>query len=76
MKKIINRIVNHICIRNSEYSGSINAKILSAALTNQEAFSEFKNYCNGKSVVVCGAGPTLQKYKPIKEKREIIQWDS
>lgn len=44
----------------------INTQSVSAALLHQKTFLPYKNYCKGeKAVVVCGAGPTLQEYKPI-----------
>lgn len=44
-----------------------NAKVLSTALLHQKTFLPYKNYCKGeKELVVCGAGPTLQQYQPIK----------
>lgn len=33
---------------------------------HQKTFPQFKNSLVGKKLVVCGAGPTLQKYQPIE----------
>lgn len=42
------------------------ALTVSAAQLHQRTFLPYKNYCCGeKDVVVCGAGPSLQKYQPI-----------
>jgi hypothetical protein len=39
---------------------------VAAAKINGETFGPYKNYCKGeRDIVVCGAGPTLQNYKPI-----------
>lgn len=44
----------------------INTKNISAAILHQQTFPQFKNLCRGEQpVVVCGAGPSLQNYKPI-----------
>lgn len=43
------------------------SKFISSALINQSTFSPFKNFCKGKKVVICGAGPSLQNYSPIKD---------
>lgn len=43
-----------------------NAMSVSAAMLNHETFAALRNLCAGKDVVVCGAGPTLQKYQPIE----------
>ncbi|MCB7320969.1 hypothetical protein [Lacrimispora sp. 210928-DFI.3.58] len=43
------------------------ALIVSAAQLHQKTFLPYKNYCHGeRDVVVCGAGPSLQKYQPIE----------
>lgn len=43
------------------------AVTVSAAAIHRETFLPYKNYCKGeKDIVVCGAGPTLQKYQPIE----------
>lgn len=38
---------------------------LAACRTNRETFLPFKNYCKGKKLVICGAGPTLADFNPI-----------
>ncbi len=42
-----------------------NAMSNAGAMLNHETFSPYKGICTGKDVVICGAGPTLQKYQPI-----------
>lgn len=42
-----------------------NSYIVSAAIKNHETFADMKNMFFGKDVVLCGAGPSLQKYQPI-----------
>ena len=39
---------------------------LNIAFLHQETFSEFKNCNHGKTVVLVGAGPTVNYYRPIK----------
>lgn len=39
---------------------------VATAIMHQKTFPQFKNYCAGKKLVVCGAGPTLKKYQPIE----------
>lgn len=36
------------------------------AALHQEVFPQFKNINSGRDVVICGCGPTLNIYKPIK----------
>ncbi len=43
-----------------------NAMSTAGAMLNQKTFSQYKGICTGKDVVICGAGPTLQKYQPIE----------
>ena len=45
--------------------GENTSKFISAAMLNREAFRPFRNYCKGKKLVVCGAGPSLQDYVPV-----------
>lgn len=45
----------------------IGSMILAAAQTNRETFLPFKNYCKGKKLVICGAGPSLADFKPIDD---------
>lgn len=54
----------HKCIDIATEQNAIN---ISTAILHQKTFPQFKNYCEGKNLVVCGAGPTLQKYKPIED---------
>lgn len=39
---------------------------ISGAFINHAAFSPFKNFCKNRELVVCGAGPSLKDYIPIK----------
>ena len=57
IKEKINRKLNQL-----SYSNAIS---IAASMTNHEAFSDIKSINTGKSVALCGAGPTLSKYKPI-----------
>lgn len=42
-------------------------KVVVTAFMNQKAFSSYKNKYDGKSIVVCGAGPSLNYYEPIQD---------
>lgn len=45
----------------------LNTLNISTAILHQNTFLPYKNYCKGEqAVVICGAGPSLQKYQPIK----------
>lgn len=44
----------------------INSINVETAILHQKTFPQFKNACAGKKIVICGAGPTLKKYKPIQ----------
>lgn len=43
------------------------AKQLNTLVTHQKNFSKYKNYYNDQSIVLCGAGPTLNYYSPISD---------
>lgn len=44
------------------------ALAVAAGKVHEKTFLPYKNYCKGeKSLVLCACGPSLQKYKPIKE---------
>lgn len=45
----------------------INSINIETAILHQKTFPQFKNACAGRKLVICGAGPTLQKYKPIED---------
>lgn len=46
---------------------SMETKLISAAMMNRDTFLPYKNFCQGKQeIVVCGAGPSLLRYKPIE----------
>lgn len=49
-----------------ESIGEINAINAETVILHQQTFTQFKNYCSGRPVTICGAGPTLQDYKPIE----------
>lgn len=40
---------------------------VATAMLHQKTFPQFKNFCEGKKLVVCAAGPSLNKYIPIKD---------
>lgn len=44
----------------------INALNIAASKCNKKAFEDIKNINEGKAIAICGAGPSLKKYKPIK----------
>lgn len=54
IRKVISRIIE---------ADAIN---ISTGILHQKTFLQFKNCCEGKEVVVCGAGPSLQQYIPIQ----------
>ena len=60
------KILRELLKRYIEKTSVINAMNVSTTILHQKTFPQFKNYCNGKDLVVCGAGPTLQKYEPIE----------
>lgn len=43
----------------------VNAVNVAASMCNKECFASIKNCNEGKKVVLCGAGPTLEKYVPV-----------
>lgn len=43
------------------------SKCIAIANVHNQTFGMYKNYCKGeKDIVVCGAGPSLNQYKPIE----------
>ena len=42
-------------------------KDIQTAYIHQKVFPKYKNINAGKTVVLCGAGPSLNKYEPIKD---------
>ena len=42
-------------------------KHMATLLLHQKNFAHYKNFYNGKDVVVCGAGPSLQYYSPLPD---------
>lgn len=59
LTNIISNSKKHIDIDVSTY--------VKAAIVHQKTFTQFKDYCKGKKLVICGAGPSLNKYQPIKD---------
>ena len=45
----------------------VNSFILAASMVNNKTFSKYKDINQGEDVVLCGAGPTLNKYIPLKK---------
>ena len=43
-----------------------NALSIAASMCNSETFKDIKNIFAGRKVALCGAGPSLQNYKPIE----------
>jgi len=62
VKKIKEKIKNILTSYNY-----INAYNIAASMCNQETFKSIKNCNYGKNLVICGGGPTLKNYKPIKD---------
>ncbi len=42
-------------------------KNINTLYLHSKYFSKYKNYYEGKTIVICGAGPTLKFYKPITD---------
>lgn len=59
----IREAVNRAIIKQAE----IERISIATAILHQKTFLPFKNICAGKKLVVCAAGPTLNKYVPIKD---------
>lgn len=46
----------------------INSRLLATAKLHENTFLPYKNYCGGvKDIVMCGAGPTLNDFRPIDD---------
>ena len=68
-KKIKDRIkvrALHLVQPGISYLLEMDRRVVATALLHQRTFLPFKNICEGKKLVVCGAGPTLNKYIPIE----------
>lgn len=65
-EKMRNKI-NHK-IKDIEYTNTLS---IAAALNNQKAFGDLKCCNEGKSVALCGAGPSLSQYIPIPDTMHI-----
>lgn len=64
----INKNINDINIKiDNKKDETINdvSRLIKASIVNRETFEPYKDYCKGKKLVICGAGPSLNKYKPI-----------
>ena len=59
----IREAVNRAIVKQAE----IERITISTAILHQKTFLPFKNICAGKKLVVCAAGPTLNKYVPIND---------
>lgn len=62
MKKFIKNYIERK-MTDLKYASALS---VAAAMTNNETFKDIKNCNCGKSVVLCGAGPSLKKYIPIE----------
>ena len=62
MKKLIKNYIERK-MTDLKYASALS---VAAAMTNNETFKDIKNCNCGKSVVLCGAGPSLKKYIPIE----------
>lgn len=63
IRQRINGMANQYILQNS-YISSV---CMAAAIANRECFRDIKNCNAGKSIAICGGGPTLQKYVPIPD---------
>lgn len=64
MIRKIKKAILETIIRMDEH----NTLTASTVHLHQKTFLPYKNFCNAeKDIAVCGAGPSLQYYKPIKE---------
>lgn len=61
MLKLKQKILNKI-----DEMKLVGAMHVAASKCNEETFGSIKCINEGKDIVICGAGPTLQKYKPIE----------
>lgn len=59
LTNIISDTKKHIDVDVSTY--------VKAAIVHQKTFTQFKDYCKGKKLVICAAGPSLNKYHPIED---------
>ncbi len=58
-EKIKNKEIEHVYITEN---------LISTAQLHKDTFLPFKNYCQGtREIVVCGAGPSLNEYQPIRD---------
>ena len=60
LKRMKNRIRNKI-----DEMKLVGAMHVAASICNQETFGKIKCINEGREIAVCGAGPSLEKYKPI-----------
>ena len=55
-------------LRNNRFANGDNiSKFVGASIINHETFSQYKDYCKGKNIVICGAGTSLKNYVPLKD---------
>ena len=67
MKKLMMKIIQKDAYYVSEKMAFINSHLINTACLHKETFGPYKNYCGGeKDIVVCAAGPSLNKYEPIE----------
>lgn len=59
------KIISRLFKRQSERIAEYDSISVAASLANRDVFLPFKNCNEGKCVALCGAGPTLSKYKPM-----------
>lgn len=62
---MLENIISKLFRRQSEKIAELNSISVAASLANRDIFLPFKNCNEGKTVVLCGAGPTFSKYKPM-----------
>ncbi len=61
------RLQNESIKNNNIRIGEMISKFISASFINRDTFKPFRNYCKGKKIVICGAGPSLNDYEPIPD---------
>ena len=58
----------HLMVDEIYKTTDITSNLISTAMLHKETFGPYKNFCKGeRELVICGAGPSLSKYKPIQE---------
>lgn len=71
IKKILRKIYRGLAMPMHEENSDVllrkTARLINIAQLHQQTFAMYKGCNKGKSVVIIGAGPTLNKFKPIND---------